>query len=194
VEPFYLVALIVFLAGVVLMVFEGRIMRKRESERSDRQRKFLAWSRKAGAGYSKVGMKVFPVVLIVLGVAMGLLSIPMLAGGESIGWFLVGMGVSAVVLGIAFLVFAKKRRGPDFWAKHEAANREADQQGRVRWFGSPRAAIVLGVLLLVGAVFASMWLIPGSRDVPMGWAYLVLLVGTGALCLQAGVRQLRQER
>jgi hypothetical protein len=194
VEAFYLVGLIIFLAGVVMMVFEGRIMRKPESERSERERRFLAWSRKFGAGYSKIGLKVFPVMLILLGPVLALLGIPALAEGRPIGLVLVVMGVAALVLGIAFLIFAKKRRGPEFWAKHEAANRKADQEGRARWFGSPRAAIVVGVLFLIGAASFGLTLASGGSDLPMRWVWVVLQLAAGAFCLWAGVRQLQQER
>ncbi|MFC0678551.1 hypothetical protein ACFFGH_11945 [Lysobacter korlensis] len=193
-EIFYLACLTLFLIGVVMMVFEGRIMRKPESERSDRERKFLGWSRKAGAGYSKVGLKVFPIMLIVLGPVLALLGIPMIADGQSVGWMLVAIGAASVLLGIGFLIFAKKRRGPDFWARHEAANRKADEAGRVRWFGSPQAAIVLGVVFIVsGGAYLAVTLLTGEGDFT-GWVYPALLLGAGALCVFAALGQLRQER
>jgi hypothetical protein len=192
---FYAICGAVFLLGVVLMVFEGRIMRKPESERSERERRFLALSRKVGTGYSKVGLKVFPILLIVLGAVIALFSIPLWDSLQTLAWIMVAMGVAAAAAGIGLFVFAKKRRGPEFWAKHEAANREADRHGRVRWFGSPRAAIVLGVLFVVGgAAVLALSLISGRGDLLMSGVYPILLLLSGAFCLWAGVRQLQQER
>jgi NADH:ubiquinone oxidoreductase subunit 3 (subunit A) len=128
------------LACVVLLVIEWRIMRKPQADRSERERRYMTGSRKFARGYNEVAMKVGPIVIIVNGALLLLLSVLFWMQEQwGLAWLFTVLWLLSIAVALLLRWFIKKRRGPDVWAKWEAGNQRADEEGCPRWFGSTAA-------------------------------------------------------
>ena len=184
------------LACLVLLVVEWRIMRKPQSKRSDRERRYMTGSRKFAKGYNKVAMKVGPIVMIVNGALLLLLSVLFWMQEQwGLAWMFTGLGVISIAGAVLLRVFIKKRRGPEFWAKWEEGNRRADEEGYPRWFGSTKGGIAVGIgFLVLGAAMLALNLGLRSDDLMMGRVLPVVILVFGAFCLVGALAQQQRER
>jgi hypothetical protein len=183
-------------AGLILMAIDWRIMRKPDSQRSERERRYMARSRRIAKGYNRVAMKVLPWFMVGLGAVSLAVSIPIWISGRSeLGWLFVGLGAVSVVAGLAFRWLFRRRRGPDFWSRLDEANRAADEKGYPRLVGSIRAGIAFGVLgILSGAGLLALGLVNESADPMTGRVMPVVAMLAGALFLFGSLAQRRHER
>jgi drug/metabolite transporter (DMT)-like permease len=184
------------LVGLVLMAIEWRIMRKPASQRTQRERRYMAGSRKAAKGVNQTAMKVLPWIMVVGAGLVLLLTIPFwITQNTGTAWLLTAIG--AVSLGAAFFFrwFYRRRRGPDWWAKQEQANAVADEQGSPRWVGSTRGGIVFGSFLAAaGVVFLALGMMNGGEDPLTSRALPIALVVGGVLFIAGSLAQRRRER
>jgi hypothetical protein len=143
--------------GLALMLVEGRIMRKPASERSDREQRFIDRDRRVARGNQRWQLRVTPWICVGLVVLVLVLLLPELMAGH-VATFL-EIGIPAIALGIGMVVlwaWARKHRGAEWRHAEDERNREADVQGRPRWFISGKAGfgisigfLALGVAILV---------------------------------------------
>jgi hypothetical protein len=184
------------LVGLALMAIEWRIMRKPDARRSERERRYMAGSRKVAKAVHQVGMKVIPWVLVVNGVLTALLSsVFWMSDDPTFGWLLLGLGVASVAAGFFFRWLYRRRRGPAFWAKQEVANRSADEEGRPRWVGSTRGGIAFGIFLAVtGAVLLTLGIVGNSENVFVGLVFPIAATLGGLFFIVVSVNQQRHER
>ena len=193
-EPTFAIVFAVLLAAAfVLMLFERRIMRKPESERSERERRYLAGSRRFAMAQNRIVSWVAPIMLVLLGIACLVLGSTLgVSVGDGIDVTFWVMGAISLIGGIAFFIFFRKRRGRDWEQRQHAENTAADEAGRVRWFGAPRYAVGVGIAFTaIGAFFlwASLSWSPGIHP----------LVATGMLVVGvvftvSAISQLRREK
>jgi len=193
-DPVYAIVFAVLLgAALVVMLFERRIMRKPESERSERERRYLAGSRRFAMAQNRVMGWVAPIMLMVLGVAVLVLAFALGDRAGSAGTALRVLGVVSLLAGVAFLVFFRKRRGKDWEQRQIAENQAADLAGRVRWFGAPRAGVVLGIgFTLFGAL--SLWWSLGWLEGAIHPLVAAGMLTIGVVFTVAALSQLRRER
>lgn len=174
-------------AGLVLMVIEGRIMRKPESERTEREKRFMTNDRRVGRANQRYQLRVAPWVCVGLVVIVLALLTPQLLAGH-IGTYLT-IAIPVVALGVGMVVlwaWARKHRGAEWRRAEDERNHDADVQGRPRWFISGKAGFWLGGgFLVLGVAFTVMAIDSHSHDVFGG--PLVVLVGVVMLVLDRAV-------
>jgi hypothetical protein len=179
--------------GLVLMVFERRIMRKPEHQRTERERRFISGSRRYATVQNRIVGWVAPILLMVLGVGVLVLAFVLGGRAEEAGTALWVLGVVSLLAGIGFLIFFRKRRGKDWEQRQAAETRTSDQAGRVRWFGAPRIAVGVGIgFTVIGAFFLWSSLTWASDSIHPLVAAGMLVVGV--VFTVSAASQLRQER
>lgn len=176
----------VLLVSVVLVVVEGRVMRKPESERSERERRFLSRDRAVGRGYQSYARNIAPWIAVGSAVVGILVTIPFWVEGRTAA--AAGLTVLFVVLGggmFALWALVFRHRGPrsEWRAQEDQRTREADAAGRPRWFVSVRAGwwlgggfTVLGAVALLGSITGGGSPFAGVIMLAVGLIYLVLVV------------------
>lgn len=183
----------VLLVSIVVIVFEGRVMRKPEAERSERERRFLRADRAAARGYQAYGRNVAPWIAVGGSVLGLLVTIPFWLEGR-VGVAL-GLTVLFVVLGGGMLLVwatVLRHRGPgSAWRRREdERTAEADAVGRPRWFVSVRAGWWLsGAMTAFGLVFLVAPMATGG-EVPVAG---IIVTAVGLLFLVLTVVQQRAE-
>lgn len=177
---------IVLLVMIALLVAEGRVMRKPESEWSDGERRFLRADRAVGRAHQSYARSVAPWLVVGMAVVGLLVTIPFWSEGRTgaaIGLtaFFVVFGVGAVLLWA--LVLRKRGRGSDWRADQDRQQREADAAGRPRWFVSVRAGwwlggvgTGLGLVLLVFAIATGGDVVGGTVVTAIGVLFLVMVM------------------
>ncbi len=91
--------------------------------------------------------------------------------------------------------FIRKRRGPEFWARQDEANKVADEKGYPRWVGSTRGGIAAGIGFAgLGAAMLALNLALGSDDILIGRILPVFTVVLGAFLLVGSLAQRQRER
>ncbi|WP_210505826.1 hypothetical protein [Naasia sp. SYSU D00057] len=180
-------------AALLVMLVERRIMRKPESERSERERRYLAGSRRFAMAQNRIVGWVAPILLMVLGVGVLVLAAALGAAAGEAGTALWVLGVVSLLAGVGILIFFRKRRGRDWEQRQIAENQAADQAGRVRWFGAPRAGVALGIgFTLFGAL--SLWWSLGWLEGAVHPLVAAGLLTIGVVFTVAALSQLRRER
>lgn len=182
----WIVVGVVLLVAIVLIALEGRVMRKPESERSDRERRFMRADRAVGRANQSYARNVAPWLVVGLAVLGLLVTIPFWIEGRTgvaagLTAFFVVFGVGAVV--VWALVLRKRGRGSAWREDQDRQTREADAAGRPRWFVSVRAgwwlggvATAIGIAALVVAGVGGSGLFPGVVITAVGVLFLVLVV------------------
>ncbi len=176
----------VLLVSVVLIAVEGRIMHKPESERSDRERRFMQVDRAVGRANQSYARNVAPWLVVGLAVVGLAITIPFWAEGKTgaaaglTGFFLV-FGVGAIVFWA--LVLRKRGRGSAWREDQDRQQREADAAGRPRWFVSVKAGWLLGgmftaigIAALVTSLIGGGGFITASILLAVGILFLVMVV------------------
>jgi hypothetical protein len=168
---------VALISGVVLLVVEGRIMRKPEAQRSARERDFLKADRALAKGNRAYSRNVAPFVGVAAGILLLVLSIPFWAQGRFAAAALVtAIGVAAIVGLLLLRRFFVRHRGPSWEAGEVEANRQADVGGRPRWFTNTTAGLWLGAgFLAFGIVATTLDLSGRSHSVSWSSAALVIL-------------------
>ncbi|ARC57062.1 hypothetical protein AS850_08240 [Frondihabitans sp. 762G35] len=184
---------VALVCGAVLLVVEVRIMRKPESERSDREREFLKADRALAKGNRAYSRNVAPFLGVAAGILLLVLSIPLWVQGRVGAAALVTAVGAAAIVGLLLLRrFFVRHRGPSWEAGEVEATREADVAGRPRWFTNTTAGLWLGAFFLAFGVIATTLDLSG-RSHSVSWSSAAILL-SGVLVVILALVQRRSDQ